>query len=127
LSDARVLVKITFEDPTEDPRERKKEFEEFLQWRPGNLLEVKWGTGREDQVMMHGFFKTNSSSAIMSMPMELWDSLPRKPAYEFISVIRSFDLRNKLLQSDKPIASAPALPKPDHSQSAKRPRVNIEQ
>ncbi|KAI6080618.1 hypothetical protein F4821DRAFT_251064 [Hypoxylon rubiginosum] len=99
-SDARVLMKVTFEDPTENPDERKQEFEGFLQWRPGNLLEVQWGAGKEQEVMMHGFFKTESSSAIISMPMELWDSLPQRAAYEFLSVIRSGDQRMDILKPE---------------------------
>jgi Caspase domain len=124
-SDARVMLKITFEDPTENPQEHKKEFEDFLEWRPGNILAVKWGAGREDAIM-HAFFKASSTSAIVSMPMELWDLLPRKPAYEFLSVVRSLDLRNKLLKPDKPIEipTTPLLPQVDRFQSDKAKDAN---
>ncbi|KAL6415507.1 Peptidase C14, caspase catalytic [Ilyonectria robusta] len=92
LSDARVLFKATFEDP--DARPILDEWKDFVHWRPRNLKDIEWYALRETH--FQSLFKTNSSSAIISTPMILWDSMPRRVAYEFIYIVRSTDMLGNL-------------------------------
>ncbi|KAF4455390.1 NACHT and TPR domain-containing [Fusarium albosuccineum] len=88
LAGARVVFKATFEDPEDRPV--IEEWKEFVHWRPGGLNDLQWYAMRETQ--FQSLFKSNSSSAIISIPMILWDSMPKRAAYEFISVGRSTDM-----------------------------------
>ncbi|KAF5010058.1 hypothetical protein FDECE_3776 [Fusarium decemcellulare] len=88
LSDIRVVFKASFKNPKAEPF--IQQWKEFLRWRPRNLSDIDWYA--MDQTHFETVFKTNSSSAIISMPMILWDSMPKQAAYEFICIARSIDL-----------------------------------
>ena len=88
MSDARVLFKVAFLDHEVLPL--VKEWEQFLHFRPSNISSIE--AYARDELAMHCCFKARSSSAVMSIPLCLWDSLKPHPAVEFITIIRSGDL-----------------------------------
>ena len=92
LSDVRVIFKATFEDPKADPI--MTQYERFVRWRPSNLESVQWYVLSETRFL--SLFEANSCSAIISVPMMLWDLMPKRAAYEFISIARSSDLLSGL-------------------------------
>ncbi|KAF5607572.1 homeobox domain-containing protein [Fusarium pseudoanthophilum] len=85
VSEARVVFKARFEDPKE--QRLIDEWKQFVHWRPKGINEILWYA--VSQTEFQSVFKSNSSSAVISVPMIVWDSMPKRAAYEFISVSRS--------------------------------------
>ncbi|KAG5790702.1 hypothetical protein H9Q69_010234 [Fusarium xylarioides] len=85
VSEARVVFKARFEDPKE--QRLIDEWKQFVYWRPKGINEILWYA--VSQTEFQSVFKSNSSSAVISVPMIVWDSMPKRAAYEFISVSRS--------------------------------------
>lgn len=101
LSEARVLFKISFSNPEHLPV--LEEWKDFLRHRPSNITQIKALAYDSRQLSayrelvrkvtsLHGLFETHSNVAIMSIPVWLWDLLPRHPLIEYISIVRSQNL-----------------------------------
>ncbi|KAH8653728.1 hypothetical protein BX600DRAFT_471548 [Xylariales sp. PMI_506] len=121
LSDARVLLKVSFSNPADNPL--IKEWERFVRNRPGNILKMKFFvlpktdtkllSGKQkapdvkereinkiiqEETKMIAAFEARSNAAIMSIPLWLWDLLDPHPAIEFITVVRSNNLIADMLK-----------------------------
>lgn len=105
LSEARVLFKISFSNPDHSPV--LEEWKDFLRNRPSNIAQMKalaYDSRRPSTypelvravTSLHGLFETHSNVAIMSIPVWLWDLLPRHPLIEYITIIRSQNLKQGL-------------------------------
>ena len=106
LSDARMLLKISFSDPDDNPL--LEEWEEFLRHRPANIFDIKFYL--HTQTKLHACFETHSNAAIMSIPLWLWDLLEPHPAIEPISVVRSENLTEKTASGGDSETKEPAAP-----------------
>ncbi|KAK3374778.1 hypothetical protein B0H63DRAFT_256209 [Podospora didyma] len=88
LSDARMLLKVSFSNPSDRPL--LEEWKQFLRNRPDNILDVDFYVRTETK--LHAVFETHSNTAVMSIPLWLWDLLEPHPAIQAISVVRSHNL-----------------------------------
>lgn len=77
----KVLISVALQ---EDQRLNTEDWVEWLKSIPvsAGLVEVE------------GIFKSDSTLLILTLPVALWDSIPRDPAVTFLAFVRSHNLRN---------------------------------
>ncbi|KAH8786886.1 hypothetical protein BGZ57DRAFT_145714 [Hyaloscypha finlandica] len=106
---ARMLVKIRFANPSADLI--KEEIEAWLRKTlPSSIEDIDFAAVREAQV--HSLFESESSLAIFSVPLWVWDLIPHSPACQALGIIRSGDLLRPMISPPK------AVPVPTASPSA---------
>ena len=77
----KVLISVSLqEDQRLDP-------EHWLEW-------LKSIPALADLVEVEGIFKSDSTLLLLTLPVALWDSIPRDPAVTFLAFVRSHNLRN---------------------------------
>jgi len=84
-TDARILIKIAFKNPTDELRQEVRKF--WSQSGPPNFNEVELAVWKQIQVVE--VFQTNSSLLLATLPISLWAFFPRHSAYECIDMVRS--------------------------------------
>jgi hypothetical protein len=113
---ARMLIKIRFANPSADLI--KEEIEAWLRKTlPSSIEDVDFAAVREAQV--HSLFKSESSLAIFSVPLWIWDLIPHSPACQALGIIRSGDLLRPMISSPEAI-SVPTTSFPSTSVSPPR-------
>jgi hypothetical protein len=105
---ARMLIKIRFANPSADLI--KEEIEAWLRKTlPSSIEDIDFAAVREAQV--HSLFESESSLAIFSVPLWVWDLIPHSPACQALGIIRSGDLLRPAIAPP----SATPVPTPSYS------------
>lgn len=88
LSNARILIKIRLRDPAE-----ALSSDDWLKWfedRPHNVAHVDIAVVKKIEWV--GVFESDSSLALITVPMWLWHSMEQDPACESLGLVRSKNL-----------------------------------
>lgn len=97
LTDARVLIKVTFDGAAQI---FMKQWRIFLSQSPKDVFKMEFFTCLESSLKLIGLFESNSCTAIIQLPVWLWAAMsPTIQNCEFLAVIRSDNYANEDLTS----------------------------
>ena len=77
----KVLISVALQE------DQRLNAEDWLEW-------LKSIPASADLVEVEGIFKSDSTLLLLTLPVALWDSIPRDPAVTFLAFVRSHNLRN---------------------------------
>ena len=77
----KVLISVALQE------DQRLNTEDWLEW-------LKSIPALADLVEVEGIFKSDSTLLLLTLPVALWDSIPRDPAVTFLAFVRSHNLRN---------------------------------
>lgn len=114
--DPRVLITAHVEN---DLGLRPDNLEDFKKWLTKGIPSIVTSV----DVELEGFFESNSSLLLLSIPVELWNAMNDHPACSFISIVKS---NNKMLEWGKSTGLLHSVPirgqenlKPGHGSGTK--------
>ncbi len=93
----KVLISVALQE------DQRLNAEDWLEW-------LKSIPASADLVEVEGIFKSDSTLLLLTLPVALWDSIPRDPAVTFLAFVRSHNLRNHSRSSASLVESAVAPP-----------------
>ncbi|KAL6716194.1 hypothetical protein ACLMJK_005760 [Lecanora helva] len=102
MSNTRILIKIRLADPAEGLSSN-----DWLKWfegRPHSVAHVDIAVVKEIEWV--GIFESDSSLALITVPLWLWHNMEQDPACESLGIVRS----KNLLRGPRDVAAAPVLP-----------------
>lgn len=122
LSDTWILIKIRLTNPAEGLSSN-----DWLKWfedRPHNVAHVDIAVLKKIEWV--GVFESDSSLALVTVPLWLWQNMERDPACESLGTVRS---KNLLRKPPAEIASAlpsdPDVPADSPKKQQQAPHINI--
>lgn len=89
----KVLISVALQE------DQRLNAEDWLEW-------LKSIPALADLVEVEGIFKSDSTLLLLTLPVALWDSIPRDPAVTFLAFVRSHNLRNHSRSSASLVESA---------------------
>lgn len=89
----KVLISVALQE------DQRLNAEDWLEW-------LKSVPALANLVQVEGVFKSDSTLLILTLPVALWDSIPRDPAVTFLAFVRSHNLSNPSHQHSQGISTA---------------------
>jgi hypothetical protein len=109
ISDTRILIKIRLTNPAEGLSS-----DDWLKWfenRPHNVANIDLAVVKKIEWV--GVFGTDSSLALMTVPLWLWNYMEQDPACESLGIVRSANLLKRPADTEESVARA-KLEEPRH-------------